>query len=90
MIFSLLSAISLQDVVVGGFDRDPPVIIAKGEEAQLAPVEAAAKKCGFPETWVWSSALWAHSYDVTADRVTCLRRWKASSNARVKWKLPGL
>lgn len=77
MIFLLAIAMVLQDVAVGGFDRDPPVVIAKGEAAKLAVAQAAARKCGLGRVWVWNSALWAHADDVKPDRAACLRRWKA-------------
>lgn len=81
---------------VGGWDNRPTATVAEGDGAQLAPIKAAAEKCGFSRTWVWDddssgAQLWVLAADVKRDRVSCLQRWRIKAGSRkVKWLLAGL
>ena len=82
--------------VVGGWDDRPTSTVAEGYGSQLAPIKAAAERCGFSRTWVWDddsagAQLWVLASEVQRNRVSCLQRWKAKAkSSKVKWTLTGL
>jgi hypothetical protein len=97
MIASLLFMLNTpQTMMVGGWDTRPTATVAQGFGTQLAPIKAAAEKCGFSRTWVWDDGgaeaqLWVLASEVRASRVSCLRRWKAKNQRLdVTWMLTGL
>ena len=92
----MLAASPAPVALVGGWDNRPTATVAEGYGAQLAPIKAAAEKCGFSRVWVWDddsdgAQLWVLASEVRAPRVSCLRSWKAkAANVKVKWLLGGL
>lgn len=70
-VFSLLL---VQAITVGGFDKAPPVAIARGGGDLRANVARAAESCGVSDTWKYDDALWAHPHDMTAKKRACLAR----------------
>lgn len=71
-----------QAITVGGFDKVPPVAIARGGADLRSIVAKAAVSCGVSETWEYDAVLWAHSNDMTAKRRACLARASRSSTER--------
>lgn len=71
-----------QVITVGGFDRAPPVAIARGGADLRSIVAKAAGSCGVSDTWEYDAVLWAHSNDVTAKRRACLAKATKSSTGR--------
>lgn len=56
-LITALLMIVAHDVVAGGFDKEPPVVLARGNPAYLDRVSASARKCGVQAVWIWNNAL---------------------------------
>jgi len=81
------------DIVVGGWDNRPTLVIAQGYGKNLAPLKGVAQECGFSRTWVWDddsdkAQLWVLAVEASRERTDCLNRWRAGHQAvQLKWKL---
>lgn len=80
------------DIVVGGWDNRPTLIVAGGNRKTLAPLRTAAEQCGFSRTWVWGdndeALLWVLAVEASRERTDCLNRWRTKhQSVQLEWRL---
>jgi len=99
-VLSLLLLATLQSTqptaLVRGWDDRPTVTVAEGYGRDLAPIEPAAKRCGFSRTWMWDddteeAQVWILAEEASRERLDCLNGWRAKhQQLSVKWRLPSV